>query len=197
MRNTLLVLMGVLLLVAAVEAKDSGPMIVNNILWGSASGGAIGLSAGFLAYADTNNTKEDLLWMGAVYGIISGALFGTGASIYEISANQTNLGSTVSMYMLGGTGMGAVLGLLVARIPYQDNPDNRYFSRGLGWGGILGASLGLGIAFLDLGTQSPRRDYLLSRAINEHPDAQPLLLPVFNSGAEAPIFTCRLLKVVF
>ena len=197
MRNIFIAISCVVLLATDALAKDRGPMILNNIFLGSASGGAIGLSAGFLAYAESNNTDEDVLWIGTVYGLLTGALFGTGVSIYEISSNHTTVGSTLSGYMLGGTGLGAFLGLIVARVPYQDNPDNSYFSRGLGWGGIIGACLGLGIALLDLNAQNSGGSYLLSENIGVPAGDQPLLLPIKNNGAAASLLTCRLMEVVF
>lgn len=181
----------------ACQALDRGPIIANNILGGAGAGVAVGLAAGTLAYGLDNNRNPELLLSGAVYGFLGGAILGTGVGIYEISTGTNDTGFTVSEYVVGGTGIGALLGLVVATIPYMKDGDPEDFTIGLGLGGVIGAAFGLGFAIIDINSRSTGGDdLLLSGRIGIELETE-YLPPVVLEMKREPVFLCRLMRVSF
>ena len=161
-----LALLAAMSLGSRVHAMDRGPILANNILGGAAAGTLTGLAAGTLAYGLDNNYNPEYLLSGAVYGFVGGALLGGGIGVYEISTQRVDTGFTVSEYLAGGTGIGALIGTVVAVIPYMRDGDPEDFTVGAGLGGLIGASLGLTFAVLDISAREPGGgDVLLSGRI--------------------------------
>jgi hypothetical protein len=188
------------LLLGSVQAsaQNRGPIIANNILGGAGAGAVVGLSAGMLAYGVDNNYNPELLINGAVYGFIGGALVGTGIGIYEITTETNDTGFTVAEYTMGGTWIGALMGGVVATIPYMRDGDPEDFTIGLGLGGIIGATLGLGFAVLDIGSRSSGGgdDLLLSGKIGIYPDAEGLVQYIPETKRQ-PVWCCQVVSVSF
>ncbi|MBN1596581.1 hypothetical protein JW933_11705 [candidate division FCPU426 bacterium] len=179
------------------QAIDRGPIIANNILGGAGAGAIVGLAAGTLAYGLDNNYNPDLLVNGAVYGFISGVLLGTGVGVYEIVTERNDTGFTLAEYTIGGTGLGALIGVVVAIIPYMRDENPEDFTIGLGLGGVVGATFGLGFAVLDISARSTSGgDMLLSGEIGVYPDAEGLKKYAAESRRE-PIFCCRMVRFEF
>jgi hypothetical protein len=143
-------------------ALERGPILANNILGGAASGALAGLAVGSLAYGLDHNYHPQYLVSGTVYGFLGGALLGGGVGVYEISTQRSDTGYTLSQYLAGGTGIGAMLGLVVATIPYLRDGSPEDFMIGLGLGGVIGASLGLTVAIVDINARGSEGGKLLS-----------------------------------
>ncbi|MEW6516501.1 MAG: hypothetical protein AB1439_06335 [candidate division FCPU426 bacterium] len=172
-------------------------MIANNILGGAGAGLMVGLSAGTLAYGLDNNYNPDYLLTGAVYGFLTGAVLGTGIGIYEISTDRQDTGFTFSEYTVGGTGIGAMLGLVIATLPYMRDKDPEDFTIGIGLGGLVGATFGIGFAVWDINSRSAGKDdLLLSGRIGIEPEYD--YVPVSGPGeTRAPLVLCRMATLTF
>jgi len=188
-----------LLLMAALPARAAsewGPLLANNILGGATSGVLVGLSVGTLAYGLDNNYDPQVLLNGSVYGLLAGALAGGGVGVYEISTKTPDNGLAVLEYTAGGTGIGAALGLIVALIPYMRDGDPEDFTIGLGLGGVIGATLGLATAAVDIGSRTAEGDRKLSGqfGIIEVTAFLPTLIPELK---QEPTLNCKLVKLAF
>lgn len=181
--------------VTAATAK--GPLIANNILGGAGAGLMVGLSAGTLAYGMGDNYNPDYLLSGAVYGFLTGAVVGTGLGIYEISTGRDDTGYTFSEYTIGGTGIGALLGVVIATLPYMRDKDPEDFTIGLGLGGLIGAAFGVGFAILDINSRAAGGDdLLLSGRIGIEPEQT--YAPVTGPAEiREPLVLCRVVTVTF
>ncbi len=178
------------------NALERGPILANNILGGAAAGTLVGFSAGLLAYGQDNNYHADYLLTGAVYGFLGGALLGGGVAMYEIGTGRSDTGFTLSEYLAGGTSIGALMGFVVATIPFMRDKDPEDFTIGIGLGGLIGASLGLVVALVDINARNAEGDTLLSgqMGILDMSSELPALVP--GQTAE-PVFNCKLVKVTF
>lgn len=181
------------------SAQNRGPVIANNIMGGAGAGSAVGLAAGVMTYGMNGHREPKVLLTSTVYGFLGGAIAGTGVGVYEISTGKGDTGFTVSEYVLGGTGIGAVLGIVVAIIPFTDNGSLDNFTIGSGIGGLIGATFGLGFAFIDINSTSPEGDVLLSGEIGLYPEV--VQLPSLDSDSEficrEPMISCRLVQMRF
>lgn len=177
-------------------ALENGPLLANNILGGAMSGAVYGLAAGTLAYGLDNNYHAEYLLTGACYGFLGGALLGGGVAFYEISSQRPDTGFTLSGYLAGGTGIGALLGVVVATIPYLRDKDPEDFTTGLGLGGLIGGTLGLAAAFIDINARNAEGRALLTGKVgilkvaaclpNSRPDAKP-----------EPLYHCEVVRLTF
>lgn len=183
--------------IPAAGAAGRGPIIANNILGGAGSGLLVGLSAGTLAYGLGNNTEPEYLLSGAVYGFLTGALAGTGVGIYEISTDRQDTGFTLAEYTVGGTGIGALLGVVIATLPYMRDKDPEDFTIGLGLGGVIGAAFGVGFAILDINSRTAGKDdLLLSGRIGIEPEHA--YVPVAGPAeTREPLVLCRVVTLSF
>lgn len=162
-------LLTILMLVAGMCGGSSsawalakGPVIANNILGGASSGASLGLAAGLWAYGSGKNFDPTLIVNGAVYGFLGGAVAGTGLGIYEISTQRSDPGFTFFGYVSGGTAIGALLGSVVAVIPYTRDKQSEDFTIGLGAGGTVGGILGMVLAVWDIEGRTEEKAVLSS-----------------------------------
>jgi hypothetical protein len=178
-------------------ASARGPIIANNILGGAGAGLVVGLSAGTIAYGQSNNTDPEYLLTGAVYGFLTGAVLGTGVGIYEVSAGIEDTGFTLAEYTISGTGIGAFVGLVVATLPYMRDGDPEDFTIGLGLGGVIGAACGAGFAIWDINSRSAGKDdLLLSGRIGIEPEYG--YVPVTGPAEiREPLVLCRVVTLSF
>lgn len=195
-KTTLIVLM--LLALGSAQtafAGNSGPVLARNILSGAGSGAVAGFSVGVLAYGIDNNMHPEVMLTSAAYGFLGGAVLGAGVGMYQISNNQHNTDFSLSGYVAGGTGIGALIGGVVATIPYMRDKRGEDFTIGIGLGGVVGAVLGIGVAAIDLSSR-PVETKLLSGTITIHPETGCLASLIPEKNRE-PVMTCRLVKVTF
>jgi len=180
----------------AGASSDWGPLLANNILGGAAAGAAIGLSAGTLAYGLDDNYHAEYLLSGTIYGLLGGALLGGGTAAFEISNKKPDTGFTLFEYVIGGVGIGALLGGVVATIPYLRDGNPEDFTIGLGLGGLIGGVAGPGVAFVDINSRTEAGDRSLSGrfGILEVAAVLPSVVP---SRAPEPIWNCKFVKVTF
>jgi len=185
--------------VSSIQAANNGPLIANNIMGGAGAGTLVGLSAGIMSYGFENHRDPKILLTSSVYGFLIGAVTGTGIGFYEISNNSQGTGFTLSEYVIGGTGIGALLGIVVAIIPFTDNGQLENFTIGAGIGGLIGSAAGLSFAILDIQKNGGKGDVLLSGEIGLYPEVIALSAPYQNelkTNGE-PLLSCRLAKVTF
>lgn len=183
-------------IVAQAGAGNWGPLLANNILGGAGAGALVGLSAGTLAYGYDNNYHSEYLLSGTIYGLLGGALLGGGAAAFEIVNQKPDSGFTVAEYLSGGAAIGALLGTVVATIPYLRDGDPEDFTIGFGLGGLIGGAAGLTVAVVDLSGRSPSGEPSLSGRIGIMEVAAVLPAVVPGVAAE-PIWNCKLVKVTF
>jgi hypothetical protein len=180
----------------ALAGSSWGPLLANNILGGAAAGALVGLSAGTLAYGYDNNYHAQYLLSGTVYGLLGGALLGGGAAAFEISNRKPDTGFTLAEYLTGGAGIGALLGGIVATIPYLRDGDPEDFTIGLGLGGLIGATAGIAVAVVDINGRTEAGDRSLSGRIGIL-DVAAVLPSVVPGQAPEPVWNCKLVKVTF
>ncbi len=195
----LTVLMAIFLVSSSSWAEERGPIVANNILGGAGAGTVVGLSAGLWAYGEEHQTDPKVLLTSSVYGFLTGAVVGTGIGFYEISTGSRGTGFTVSDYVMGGTGLGALLGMVVAIIPFTDDGQWENFTIGAGIGGLVGGAFGLGFAILDISSRSAQGDVLLSGQVGVYPEVKvPLDHPTEETTKHGePLLSCRLVKLTF
>lgn len=183
-------------IVAQAEAGNWGPLLANNIVAGAGAGALVGLSAGTLAYGFDNNYHAQYLLSGTIYGVLGGALLGGGAAAFEIANQKPDSGFTVAEYLSGGTAIGALLGTVVATIPYLRDGDPEDFTIGFGLGGLIGGAAGLTVAVVDIQGRTPAGDTSLSGRIGimDVAAVMPSLVP---GMAPEPLWNCTLVKVNF
>ncbi|NTV52695.1 MAG: hypothetical protein HGA76_06765 [Candidatus Firestonebacteria bacterium] len=178
-----------------VQAIERGPLIANNILGGAAAGTLAGLSVGTLAYGLDHNYHSEYLINGAVYGFLGGALLGGGAATYEIVINKPDPGFTLSGYLAGGTGLGALIGFVAAVIPYTRDKTPEDFTIGLGLGGVVGAVLGTTIGFIDISSHNSSQALLSGKVgLIEVASVLPSVIP---TQPGEPMLNCRLVELTF
>lgn len=196
--KVLVLIMMLSLLCLTAQANNRGPIIANNIMGGAGAGTLVGLSAGLMYYGYDAHRNPEVLLTSSVYGFLIGAVTGTGIGIYEIGTGSQGTGFTVSDYVVGGCGIGALLGMVVAIIPFTENGELESFTIGAGIGGLIGGTAGLGIAIFDIATNN-NRDVLLSGKIGLYPEVVALAAPTTNemeSNGE-PLYSCRLAQFTF
>ena len=180
-------------IVNKIYALDSGPVIANNVLGGAASGAVIGLSTGILILAlNDKNDDYKLLLRGSIYGLIGGTITGTGIGMYEISTEKEETGFTTSTYVLGGSGIGALLGTVVAILPYLNDGKGKNFSIGMGVGSLVGASVGLGLAIVEINSNPSDTGKLLSGI-----SGQVGVMPELNIIDEEVCLNVQMVKLHF
>ncbi|MCK5219076.1 hypothetical protein KAR10_06115 [bacterium] len=172
-----------------------GRLLYNNILNGAASGTLIGLSAGLMGYGMEDNTDSELILIGPIYGALGGALLGAGIGLYQFTTPVSSTPYPLMEYIAGGTGVGMLMGAMVATIAYA-RYDDRNFNTEIGLGGLIGAALGLGLVVLEFSAPSSGGDDLLSGKIGLSPEMAglPHMVPKLK---REPIFGCRLAKINF
>lgn len=186
-------------LTTALPAKASsewGPMLANNILGGAATGALVGLSSGTLAYGLDHNYNSQYLLTGLVYGVLGGAVTGGGVGVYEISTQLPDTGLTVFNYGSGGLGLGAFFGGVVAILPFMRDGNPADFTIGIGLGGLIGASLGLVVAGVDIHSRAPESGRSLTGRIGVM-DVSSVLPSLVPDQAAEPILNCKLVQVTF
>jgi hypothetical protein len=177
------------------QAFDRGPVIADNILGGAAAGTLVGFSAGMLAYGLDKNYHSEYLINGAVYGFLGGALLGGGAATYEIVVNKPDPGFTLSGYMAGGTGLGALIGAVAAVIPYTRDKTPEDFTIGMGLGGVAGALLGTTVGFIDINSRNSSQALLSGKVgLIQVASVLPSVVPEQQG---APVLNARLLELNF
>ncbi len=178
-----------------VQAIERGPIIANNLLGGAGAGAVAGFAAGMLAYGMDKNYHSEYLVNGAVYGFLGGAVLGGGVAAYEISMNKPTSGLTVPGYVAGGTGIGALLGVVAAVIPYNRDKTPEDFTIGLGLGGVVGAALGMTVGVIDISSRSDERALLSGKVgLLEVSSILPSMVPGLPSE---PILNARLVELTF
>jgi hypothetical protein len=175
-----------------------GPVLFQDIMLCGLAGTTVGFSAGMIEYGDSGNTQPRLILRDSIYGFLGGAVVGTGIGVYEITSDTSGVGTTVGNYVAIGTLMGAFVGLIYSFVPYaMDDSDSNNFavgSIGLGVGGLIGGSVGLGVAILDLSLRAPggkEDDLLLSGTLGLQPETQWLSV----TGDPQPTFCYRVLEL--
>ena len=177
------------------QAVGRGPVIANNILGGAGAGTLVGLAAGTLAYGLDKNYHSEYLINGAVYGFLGGAILGGGTATYDIMFNKPDPGFTLSSYLAGGTGLGALIGFVGAVIPYNRDKTPEDFTIGIGLGGVVGAALGTAIGFIDINSHDDSKALLSGKVgLIEMSSVMPSLIPELPSE---PILNCRLVELTF
>jgi hypothetical protein len=178
-----------------VQAIERGPIIANNLLGGAGAGAVAGFAAGMLAYGMDKNYHSEYLVNGAVYGFLGGAVLGGGVAAYEISMNKPASGLTMPGYVAGGTGIGALLGVVAAVIPYNRDKTPEDFTIGLGLGGVVGAALGMTVGVIDISSRSDDRALLSGKVgLLEVSSILPSMVPGLPSE---PILNARLVELTF
>ena len=110
-------------------------------------GSLAGLSAGYLRYADENNTSEMLRSL--AYGALAGAGVGLIAGFADASnGNVYGAGDTILRDMNSGGGFGLAVGLLWGGISAISKGDSREVGKGAAWGYLGGLVVGLGVAIV-------------------------------------------------
>jgi hypothetical protein len=205
-----LILSVLLPLAVPAQARRLGPTAAKNMLGTAAVGSLIGLCAGAEAYGLSNNTAPSLLLMDTVYGFVGGAVLGTGLTVAEFSLPQENLTGTVCRYAAGGAGIGMLMGVVVALIPYaqkelhnrQDCENFNEGAIGLGLGGLIGGGMGLSVAVVDLSFRSGEdaagrpAEKTATGSLGLQPE-DGLFPPVNPGEARSPALWCRVVSVTF
>jgi hypothetical protein len=176
-------------------STEAGPLLAGNILGGAASGVLVGFATGTLVYGlDHNNNPQQIL-NGAIYGLVGGVVLGSGLAIYEINTQKPDTGYTVFNYVSAGTGLGAALGGIVAVIPFMRDGNGADFTIGLGLGGVIGATLGLVTAAVDIESRSAGGGRLSGQfGIMDVASTLPSLIP---EQAAEPVLNCKLVRFSF
>jgi hypothetical protein len=169
--------------------------LAGNIIGGATAGALVGFSAGALSYGFDHNYNGQQILNGAVYGLVGGVILGSGLAVYEISGKKPDSGYTAFHYVSAGTGIGAALGGVIALIPFMRDGNGADFTIGLGLGGVIGATLGLVTAAVDIESGTAGDGKLSGQfGIVEMASTLPSLIP--EQPAE-PVLNCKLIKLTF
>jgi len=187
---------------STAEAKRIGPIILQNSTSAAGAGTLIGASAGLWAYGVSKNTNPRMILADMVIGTLTGTVAGTAFGFLEASNDLPNDGYTFGGYIAAGAGMGAMMGVLFATVPWalRESGDERIHDFyegciGAGLGGVIGGSLGLGMAWLDFSLRTPEGEAKVSGRLGMRPEWYQLA----DKPEAAPQFVmcCKVLEMKF
>jgi hypothetical protein len=120
-----------------------------NIFGGMFEGGLIGTTIGLVGYSKSMNTDRRSLVTGALIGTFSGAGIAAGLSLYQSISQRYSSSDDYGYDLIGGTMVGAFLGMGGGFISYGKTRHLENVSEGIGWGVLFGACLGLTLGTIE------------------------------------------------
>lgn len=125
----------------------STPSVFNYGWRGLFIGSLAGLSAGYIRYADDNNSNEMLKSL--AYGALTGAGLGLVAGFVDTSAGTYGTGDIILRDTNRGGGFGLAVGLIWGGINAISKGDSKEVGKGAAWGYLGGLVVGLGVAIVE------------------------------------------------
>jgi hypothetical protein len=131
------------------KAAEPSPAaeFIGTTVHGTALGAYLGLSAGWVRYADRHEMQN--VWESAGYG----ALAGLGAGLTAAIVGKNGTGELVLADIDRASGVGGSFGFLWGITGALFTGDSRRIANGLAWGNLAGCVLGLGIAGYKIATE--------------------------------------------
>lgn len=184
-------------LTQALERNSNRMMsFYNNVAAGSTAGSLIGFSSGLITYKEQHYNDSDIILTRTIYGFLGGAMVGAGFGIYELTSPVTN-NLMLPNRVAAGTLTGMIVGSLIGILDYLES-DDEDFNAEIGYGGLIGAGLGLGFAAIELSFFGENNDSpVLTGEIGLKPNAAglPSLIPEIKS--EPMLIACQVVRLNF
>ena len=128
---------------AAPGGYDMGTLASMNVIGGLFEGGIIGAGSGLLWYSKGKNRDTKPLVTGTVIGMFSGMALGAVLSLYQTTSKRYSASDDYGYDLGGGTLVGILMGAAGGFISYGKTGDLENVSEGIGYGVIVGATMGL------------------------------------------------------
>jgi len=132
-----------------IPANYMGTLSAMNVVAGVFEGGLIGTAVGLIGYGQTRNIDRQPLISGAIAGVISGATIAVGLSFLELATGRESASQDFAYDILGGTGVGAFIGLGGGMVAYWNSGISEDMTTGIGMGAAIGATAGLIVAVIE------------------------------------------------
>ncbi len=120
-----------------------------NVFAGFFEGGLIGAGIGLIGYSKSMNTDRRPLVAGSIAGLFTGAGLAAGLSLWQSISKRYSSSDDYGYDLIGGTVVGACIGAAGGLISYGKTRDLENVSEGMGWGVLVGATLGLALGTIE------------------------------------------------
>ena len=125
------------------------PSVINYGWQGMTLGATIGLSFGYIQYADAADPKIKTVALDTAYGALAGTGVGLALGMFDASRGKKGYGAIILRDMRLCGKLGAAVGSIFGVVSALKNDNWENLGTGAAWGYIGGSVVGLGISFYE------------------------------------------------